>query len=162
MFSTEEDDSRIKLIDFGLSRTYFTLSNEEKGELDIKLTKMKTRAGTPFFMAPEVIYHCYSEACDMWSAGVMLYIMLCGYPPFYGENDREILEAVCNGHYDFDDEVWDEVSESAKDLINNLLVSEKKRMSAKDAIQHKWIKEYESKSFPGEERYLSSKNIEKL
>ena len=68
-------------------------------------------------MAPEVIRRDYSKACDMWSCGVILYIMLCGYPPFYGESDQEILEAVMDGEYDFDDEVWDEVSSEAKELI---------------------------------------------
>ena len=53
----------------------------------------------------------------MWSCGVILYIMLCGYPPFYGESDQEIFEAVMDGEYDFDDEVWDEVSSEAKELI---------------------------------------------
>eukprot|EP00344_Euplotes_crassus_P003715 CAMPEP_0197005654 /NCGR_PEP_ID=MMETSP1380-20130617/30537_1 /TAXON_ID=5936 /ORGANISM="Euplotes crassus, Strain CT5" /LENGTH=241 /DNA_ID=CAMNT_0042424861 /DNA_START=269 /DNA_END=995 /DNA_ORIENTATION=- len=101
---------------------------------------MKTRAGTAFFMAPEVISHDYTESCDMWSAGVMLYIMLCGYPPFYGENDQEILEAVIAGEYDFDDEVWDEVSDEAKDLINNLLKPEQERLTPKEALHHPWVK----------------------
>jgi len=89
------------------------------------MVKMQTRAGTAFFMAPEVINRNYSKACDMWSAGVILYIMLCGYPPFYGESDAEILEAVLEGIYDFDDEVWDEVSEEAKDMIRGMLTDEK-------------------------------------
>ena len=76
-------------------------------------------------MAPEVINRNYTKACDMWSAGVILYIMLCGYPPFYGESDGEILEAVLEGIYDFDDEVWDEVSEEAKDMIRGMLTEER-------------------------------------
>lgn len=137
MFKSKEEDSNLKLIDFGLSMSYYKLDQNKK---ESSIVRMKTRAGTAFFMAPEVISHDYTESCDMWSAGVMLYIMLCGYPPFYGETDEEILEAVINGVYDFDDEVWDEVSEDAKDLIKKLLVPESKRISPKEALQHKWVK----------------------
>ena len=82
---------------------------------------MQTRAGTAFYMAPEVITRDYNNLCDMWSAGVILYVLLSGYPPFYGDSDKEILDAVIQGYYDFDDEVWDEVSAEAKDIIRKLL-----------------------------------------
>jgi calcium-dependent protein kinase len=78
---------------------------------------MSTRAGTPFFMAPEVLEQNYSNACDLWSCGVILYVMLCGYPPFDGDTEEEIFLAVHNGVFDFNDEVWDHVSDEAKDLI---------------------------------------------
>mmetsp|Transcript_21075 Transcript_21075/g.20770 ORF Transcript_21075/g.20770 Transcript_21075/m.20770 type:complete len:164 (-) Transcript_21075:471-962(-) len=137
MFKSKDKNSMLKLIDFGLSMSYFKVDkNTEKSSV----VRMKTRAGTAFFMAPEVISHDYTESCDMWSAGVMLYIMLCGYPPFYGENDQEILEAVIAGEYDFDDEVWDEVSDEAKDLINNLLKPEQERLTPKEALHHPWVK----------------------
>jgi len=70
--------------------------------------------------------------------------MLCGYPPFYGEDDKEILEAVIAGDYDFDDEVWEEVSEEAKDIINKLLTAEKDRLTPKEALHHPWIKNKEN------------------
>lgn len=142
MFKTKEEDSNLKLIDFGLSMSYYKMdkSTANKGNV----VRMKTRAGTAFFMAPEVISHDYTESCDMWSAGVMLYIMLCGYPPFYGETDQEILEAVVIGEFDFNDEVWDEVADDAKDLISKCLVGEKERISPKEALAHPWVKNLES------------------
>jgi calcium-dependent protein kinase len=140
MFKSRDEDSNLKLIDFGLSMSYFKIDKDQQKS---SIVRMKTRAGTAFFMAPEVISHDFTESCDMWSAGAMLYIMLWGYPPFYGENDQEILEAVLAGTYDFDDEVWDEVSAEAKDLINKLLVPEKDRLTPKEALHHPWIKHKE-------------------
>lgn len=66
------------------------------------MTKLKTCAGTSLYMAPEVIKKQYSYKCDLWSAGVILYIMLSGYPPFYGENDFEVFQKVTDYEYDFD------------------------------------------------------------
>jgi len=77
----------------------------------------------------------------MWSAGVILYILICGYPPFYGDNDAEILESVKKGVYDFDEEEWDDVSADAKSLITKLLLKDPaKRYTAEQAIQDIWIK----------------------
>ena len=66
------------------------------------LTKLKTCAGTSLYMAPEVIQKKYSHACDLWSAGVILYIMLSGYPPFYGENDMEVFEKISRFDFDYE------------------------------------------------------------
>lgn len=137
MFKDLTEDAKLKLIDFGLSRSYYKMS--DKVGLLGKLVKMKTYAGTAYFIAPEVITHSYTESCDMWSAGVMLYIMLCGYPPFYGENDNEILTAVLKGKYDYDDEIWDNISEDAKDMIDRCLKPEKTRISPKEALNHPWL-----------------------
>jgi len=84
LFQTEADDSDLKIIDFGLSKIM------EGG----RIHRMKTRAGTPYYISPEVLAGNYDVSCDMWSAGCMLYILLCGYPPFYGDNNQEILEMV--------------------------------------------------------------------
>ena len=68
---------------------------------------MTTRLGTPNYIAPEVLERNYGIECDMWSAGCILYILLCGYPPFYGENNHEILQQVHSGQFDFDGDEWD-------------------------------------------------------
>lgn len=118
----------IKLIDFGTS-----------GRM-INGKMFKQQIGTPFYIAPEVLQNKYNEKCDMWSCGVILYIMLCGVPPFYGETDDEIYAAVKRGVVDYAEPEWDSISEEAKDLINKLLVKNiSKRISAKDALMHKWI-----------------------
>lgn len=66
------------------------------------LTKLKTQTGTSLYMAPEVINKQYSYSCDLWSAGVILYIMLVGYPPFLGDNDPEVFENILNYKYDYE------------------------------------------------------------
>ncbi len=71
---------------------------------------LKTKAGTPFYIAPEVLTGNYNEKCDVWSAGVILYILLCGYPPFYGESNKQILDAVKAGKLDFSGPEWKDKS----------------------------------------------------
>lgn len=109
---------------------------------------MNTRAGTPNYISPEVLAGNYGVECDMWSAGCILYILLCGYPPFYGDDDREILEMVAKGKFDFDGEEWDEISKEAKDLIKKLICKPEKRLTAEEALQHKWFR----KVLKGEEK----------
>lgn len=135
MFKASAEGSNLKLIDFGLSTSYFKTVGGKT-----QYTRMTTRAGTAFFMAPEVLEANYTNACDMWSCGVILYVMLCGYPPFDGDTEEEILLNVQSGEYDFGDEVWDKVSDDAKDLIKKLLVPEDDRLSPKEASEHPWLK----------------------
>jgi calcium-dependent protein kinase len=84
----------------------------------------------------------YDISCDMWSAGCILYILLCGYPPFYGEDDQEILRAVVKGEFEFEGEEWLEVSDQAKDLIRRLICKPERRLQAEEALQHEWIKKH--------------------
>ena len=101
---------------------------------------METRAGTWLYMAPEVLNKDYSNACDIWSIGVILYIMLSGLLPFGGNNDSEIEENIKAVNYDFDDDVWESVSVEAKELILKMLVYENKRITPKEALSHPWVK----------------------
>ena len=95
-------DSLLKLIDFGISKTYFDKSNADQ------TIKMKTRAGSLFYISPEVFDGEYDELCDIWSAGVILYIMQVGYPPFYDDEDSKIIEKIRSGTYDLEGELPDQ------------------------------------------------------
>ncbi len=120
---------------------------------------MKTKAGTPYYISPEVLTGNYDKTCDMWSAGCILYILLCGYPPFYGDDDQEILRMVKKGAFDFDGEEWDEVSKEAKDLIKKLIAKPERRFTAQEALDHTWIKHMAKNSTEGK---LSKMNIDCL
>lgn len=129
LFLTESEESPIKIIDFGLSR-----------HKDANEAMMKTKVGTPYYVAPEVLRREYNEACDIWSIGVITYILLCGYPPFYGDNDAEIFNSVRIGHFNFPSPEWDEISDSAKNFVTLLLqVSAELRPMALAAMDHSWI-----------------------
>ncbi|EER08814.1 Calcium-dependent protein kinase, putative, partial [Perkinsus marinus ATCC 50983] len=131
LFSTKEplEKSCLKLIDFGLSTKF--------GKDDT----MTTKAGTPYYVAPQVLGGKYNEACDLWSCGVIMYILLCGYPPFYGETDADVLTKVRLGNYTFNAADWKGVSEDAKDLIRKLLkINPKDRYTAEQALNHIWVR----------------------
>lgn len=122
---------KIKIIDFGTATIY------KKGQT------LEERYGTPYYIAPEVLRENYNEKCDIWSLGVIMYVLLCGYPPFNGNTDKEIINAVKLGKYTLDEAEWDEISQEAKDLIRKTLtLDHKKRTSATDALRHPWFKEY--------------------
>ncbi|XP_053759421.1 myosin light chain kinase, smooth muscle isoform X3 [Panthera pardus] len=121
--------TRIKLIDFGLARKL-----ENAGSL-------KVLFGTPEFVAPEVInYEPIGYATDMWSIGVICYILVSGLSPFMGDNDNETLANVTSATWDFDDEAFDEISDDAKDFISNLLKKDmKNRLNCTQCLQHPWL-----------------------
>lgn len=126
-----KDPFTLKIIDFGLSRTFNTgdkvLKEQPSDELNRKRKTravLKTKAGTPFYIAPEVLSGNYSEKCDVWSAGVILYILLCGYPPFYGESNKQILEAVKQGKLDFSGAEWRDKSKESTELIQKMITDQ--------------------------------------
>mmetsp|Transcript_26093 Transcript_26093/g.75310 ORF Transcript_26093/g.75310 Transcript_26093/m.75310 type:complete len:474 (-) Transcript_26093:156-1577(-) len=126
--------AEIKVIDFGLARN-FDISNP-KEEL------MMTKAGTPYYVAPQVLLgKGYNEKCDIWSCGVICYILLCGYPPFNGDTDNEILKAVKKGSFDFPDIDWARATADVKDFITKMLTFDAaQRPSAEELLLHDWLK----------------------
>lgn len=108
---------------------------------------MKETVGSPYYCAPEILNGEYNEKCDMWSIGVILYMMLVGKPPFDGPNELEIIRSVKGGIVNF--EILDElgIGDDAKDLLHELLCYEpEKRISAEKALQHGWIRKYDNSS----------------
>ena len=104
--------------------------------------------GTAYYIAPEVLEGKYTEKCDLWSIGVILYIMLSGRPPFKGNNDREILKKVMVGKYTLDGELWQKRSEAVKTMIQALLEKDPlKRITAKQALDHPWIQQKVHQTF---------------
>ena len=125
----------IKIIDWGTARFY---------EKDKKMNRI---SGTPYYIAPEVLNEKYDEKCDIWSCGVIMYILLCGYPPFNAETDQEILNKIKLGKFSFPDEEWENVSPDAKDLIVRMLAfSPNERYSASECLNHKWLSEHSIKN----------------
>lgn len=118
----------VKLIDFGLC-----CQHQNK--------PMLNRCGSYFYVAPEVLNRRYSGgSCDVWSVGVVLFVMLVGYPPFYGQTDEEIAERVKHSEPDFTQQRWQKISSEAKDLVCRLLVKNpNRRLSAAQALQHAWF-----------------------
>ncbi|PKU66129.1 Calcium-dependent protein kinase 13 [Dendrobium catenatum] len=96
--------------------------------------------GSPYYMAPEVLKRNYGQEIDIWSAGVILYILLCGVPPFWAETEQGVAQAILRGNLDFKREPWPNVSENAKDLVRQMLEPDpKKRLIAKQVLEHPWI-----------------------
>lgn len=96
--------------------------------------------GSPYYVAPEVLRKHYGHEVDVWSAGVILYILLSGVPPFWAENDTGIFKEILKGKLDFKSDPWPSISESAKDLIKKMLeMDPKKRISAHEVLCHPWI-----------------------
>lgn len=120
---------------------------------------MTTRAGTPYYISPEILEGKYDESCDIWSAGVILYILLSGVPPFYGNTDPEILEAVKKGIYSFNIPEFKKVSESAKDLISKMICKPDKRIKAQEVLQHPWMKQQQPANSFLSVNYQSLKNF---
>ena len=124
----KECDNCLKIIDFGTS---VINSGHEV------LTQTH---GTSYYIAPEVLNNKYNEKCDVWSIGVMLYILLSGKPPFDGACDNEITAKVQIGAYNFNDKIWENVSQEAKNLVKSMMTKDfNKRVSCREALQSPWF-----------------------
>ena len=125
---------RVKIGDFGTSKPF------DKG------TVQRRVVGSSYYIAPEVLRKNYNEKCDLWSCGVIMFILLSGEPPFNGYSDEEIMNNVKIGEYSFKSRKWDKVSKEAKELITNMLnVDVSKRFTAEQALNHSWFKTQKSK-----------------
>ena len=127
LMEERHDIMHIKLIDFGTA------------VINQTALKMKGNAGTLYYMSPEILLGDYTMLCDIWSAGVIMYIILSGFPPFEGRDNREIVENIHAGKYDMHGEPWPKISEAAKSLVRKLLCAETSRLSSKQALEDAWI-----------------------
>ncbi|KAL4611436.1 hypothetical protein ACB098_08G101300 [Castanea mollissima] len=126
----KDENSPLKATDFGLSVFY------KQGEV------FKDIVGSAYYIAPEVLKRRYGPEVDIWSVGVMLYILLCGVPPFWAEAEQGIFNAILRGHIDFTSDPWPSISPAAKDLVRKMLNSDpKQRLTAFQVLNHPWIKE---------------------
>ncbi|KAG6545153.1 hypothetical protein Mapa_013418 [Marchantia paleacea] len=128
LFANKENNSPLKAIDFGLS-CFFT-PGERFSEI----------VGSPYYMAPEVLKRNYGPEVDVWSAGVILYILLCGVPPFWAETEQGVALAILRGVLDFSRDPWPKVSDNAKSLVRHMLEADpKSRYTAQQVLQHPWL-----------------------
>jgi len=129
LLTSESNDSDIKIADFGFAKKCPTSAC------------LATQCGTPGYVAPEILEGSkYDTQADMWSLGVIVYILLGGYPPFIEGTQRELFKKIRKGDYEFHEEYWGQVSDGAKNLISSLLtVSPTKRYSAEDCLADSWI-----------------------
>lgn len=123
-----EEEINIKIIDFGTCN--FINKN----------SKLSLKVGSPYYIAPEVLKRDYNEKCDIWSCGVILFVLLVGYPPFSGNSTEELLKKVSKGEYSTEGIYWKNISKEAKTLVKLMLeFNPKKRISAEDALNTPWI-----------------------
>ncbi|WOL03661.1 calcium-dependent protein kinase 21-like [Canna indica] len=128
LFANHSEDSPLKAIDFGLS-VFF-----EPGQ------RFREVVGSSYYIAPEVLNKSYGPEIDVWSAGVILYILLCGVPPFWAENDEGIIQAILKSSIDFEREPWPQISLNAKDLVQRMLDrNPSTRLTAKQVLAHPWL-----------------------
>ncbi|KAF8408040.1 hypothetical protein HHK36_007180 [Tetracentron sinense] len=128
LFANKREHSPLKAIDFGLSVIF------RPGE------RFSEIVGSPYYMAPEVLKRNYGPEVDIWSAGVIFYILLCGVPPFWAENEQGVAQAILRGVIDFERDPWPRISDSAKSLVRQMLEPDvRKRLTAQQVLEHSWL-----------------------
>ncbi|KAL5735927.1 hypothetical protein ACOSQ2_030715 [Xanthoceras sorbifolium] len=130
LLSSKDENALLKATDFGLS----VFIEEGKVYRDI--------VGSAYYVAPEVLRRRYGKEMDIWSAGVILYILLSGVPPFWAEKEKGIFDVILQGDIDFESPPWPTISGSAKDLVRRMLTQDpKKRITSAQVLEHPWIRE---------------------
>ncbi|KAK1402764.1 Calcium-dependent protein kinase 32 [Heracleum sosnowskyi] len=128
LFANKKETAALKAIDFGLS-VFF-----KPGEIFNEIV------GSPYYMAPEVLRRHYGPEVDIWSAGVILYILLCGVPPFWAETEQGVAQAIIRSVVDFKRDPWPMISDNAKDLVKKMLNPDpKQRLTAQEVLDHPWL-----------------------
>jgi len=134
LMDTPDKNATLKVIDFGTSQVF---DNKHK---------MSTKIGTPMYIAPEVLNKSYTEKCDVWSCGVILYVLLSGSQPFAGTSEYEVYQKIKRGVYTMTGHRWEAVTKTAKDLVKNMMLYDpSQRYSALEALNHPWIQGTASK-----------------
>ncbi|CAJ1369303.1 unnamed protein product [Effrenium voratum] len=132
LLQSRDPDAPVKVIDFGCAREYKVGSGRTMRKIPTKVT--------PYYVAPEILQERYDEKCDVWGCGVICYILLCGYPPFFGETDGDILQMVKKGAFTFPSQDWDGTSPEAKECISQMLtLNATNRPSAAKMLEHRWL-----------------------
>ena len=138
LFINEDKNSEIKIIDFGFSIEFHNISKHKN---------LSSKVGTVYYMSPEILQGNYNELCDIWSCGVILYMILCSCPPFQGNNDKEIYQNIKIGKVNFIQNEWKNIHQNVKDLILNMLCPDNKRLSAKQILKNNWINNNKNNHF---------------
>ncbi|KAI3437381.1 uncharacterized protein J3R85_005362 [Psidium guajava] len=137
LFSSKDESSTLKAIDFGLSD--FVKPDERLNDI----------VGSAYYVAPEVLHRAYASEADVWSIGVIAYILLCGSRPFWARTESGIFRAVLKADPSFDEQPWPSLSSEARDFVKRLLIKDpRKRMTAAQALSHPWIKNYKDIKVP--------------
>eukprot|EP00299_Pterocystis_sp_00344_P012669 c6114_g1_i3.p1 GENE.c6114_g1_i3~~c6114_g1_i3.p1 ORF type:complete len:201 (+),score=52.24 c6114_g1_i3:524-1126(+) len=161
LLCSSDVDLVVKISDFGLA--------EHLKHFD----KSSKRAGTPYYIAPEILKQGETPnlgtASDLWSLGVVLYTLLCGYPPFYDDDLPNLFALITAGKFEFDEENWSGCSEAAKDLIRRLLVVDPRfRLTANEVLEHPWITcadlstEHMQRSFENFKQYNAKRRFRRV
>ncbi|KAG0485260.1 hypothetical protein HPP92_009140 [Vanilla planifolia] len=137
LFTSKEENSQLKVIDFGLSD--FVKPDERLNDI----------VGSAYYVAPEVLHRSYNTEADVWSVGVIAYILLCGSRPFWARTESGIFRAVLKADPSFNEPPWPSLSSEAKDFVKRLLSKDpRRRMTAVQALSHPWIRNYDNLSVP--------------
>lgn len=149
--SISDSDLEIKIIDFGTS-------NYVKKNKNLKL-----KVGSPYYIAPEVLQGSYNEKCDVWSCGVIMYVLLVGYQPFTADSTNDLFNVIKKGYFEMTGFEWDAVSEQAKDLIKKMLTKNfHNRISSQKCLEHEWLAILDKQVVSNKDMKVCVKNLTKM